>query len=155
MPQTPWFGNEVEKRDALFRLGHAVAEPREDWLVVADADEVWKPGHDLYDGLTATDLDVAEIMLEERVGAGGHEWNRQMIRKCFRAHPRGIRVEGAHYRYVNGDGLVLWGGYAEEPCEQLMDVRVRHRPGDREIYRDRKRLAYYERRTSAQIETAQ
>jgi hypothetical protein len=47
VPQDRWLGNETEKRSFLFRLGHALAVPGEDWLVVADADEVWEPAGSL------------------------------------------------------------------------------------------------------------
>jgi hypothetical protein len=65
VPAFPWPGNEVEKRTVLFALGHLVAQPYDDWLVVADADEVWESG-DLRADLADCAADVAEVMLVER-----------------------------------------------------------------------------------------
>jgi hypothetical protein len=147
VPQWPWVGNEVEKRTAMFALGHLAAEPGEDWLVVVDADEVWTHTAGLRDALARTDLDVAEVLLYERVAQGDHELNRSMIRKCFRAQPDGIRLVGTHCHYEAAVGA-LWNSHGPQvPAEQLMDVRVRHRPAGREAYRTRRRLAYYDRRS--------
>jgi hypothetical protein len=156
-PQWPWAGGEVEKRSALFAFGHVIADAGEDWLMVADADEVWGPAGDLRDRLAATELDCGEVLLEEHVAQGAHEWNRQPIRKLFRAQESGISVQGHHARYVSGDGDVLWD--AARPNQQalsesLWDVRVRHRPADRAAYRNEKRMTYYSRRSDFGLEVA-
>jgi hypothetical protein len=141
-PQWPWPGNEVEKRTALFALGHLIAEPGTDWLLVADADEVWGQAPGLRDALEATDLDVADVTLWE----AGEHGSQFPIRKLFRAHPAGITVEGYHGRYVDGAGRVLWDNgrpKEEEPALICWDVRVQHRPGDRALARDMSRREYY------------
>jgi hypothetical protein len=138
VPQWPWVGNEVEKRTAMFALGHLIAAPGEDWLAVVDADEVWTHAAGLRDALARTDLDVAEVLVYERVAQGEHELNRTMIRKCFRAQPDGIRLVGTHSHYRANVGA-LWNP---------------HRPGGREAYRTRARLAYYDRRSRFGTEVA-
>jgi hypothetical protein len=150
VPAFPWPGNEVEKRTVLFALGHLVAQPYDDWLVVADADEVWESG-DLRADLVDCAADVAEVMLVERNPEHGDQ--SQMIRKCFRAQNGGIRVVGGHWQYYSAAGECLWGPENVQ-ADQLMDVRVRHRPGERGSDRTRKRLAYYDRRTQTGIEAA-
>lgn len=157
LPPHPWVGNEIEKRTALFVLAHAVAEPGADWLWVCDADEVITTAAGLRDQLEATDLDVASVLLCEGICQGEHEWSTMPIRKLFRAHPQGIRVERHHARYVTGDDDVLWDAsnpIVEAEALQAWDVKVRHRPGDREAYRTRKRLAYYQVRQNVQAEAA-
>lgn len=148
VPAFPWPGNEVEKRTVLFALGHLVAQPYDDWLVVADADEVWETG-DLRAELADCACDVAEVMLVERNAEHGDQ--REMIRKCFRAQNGGIVVVRGHSRYYSAAGECLWGPENVQ-ADQLMGVRVRHRPGERGSDRTRKRLAYYDRRTQTGIE---
>lgn len=151
-PAFPWVGGEVEKRSVMFALGHLAAVPDEDWLVVADADEVWEQPHGLRDALSGTELDVAEVMLVERTG---HGRSNAMIRKCFRAQPGGIWVEDRHCRYVAADGRVLWDQARrgeEVEALTLMDVRVLHRPGEREAHRTVDRLDYYVRRRELNAE---
>lgn len=156
VPRWPWIGNEVEKRTAMFALGHVIAEAGEDWLWVCDGDEVITTAHGLRDELETTTLDVGELMLFERVCQGEHELNHQPIRKLFRAQSSGIRVEDHHARYVSGDGDVLWD--AGRPAQQvealsLWDIKVRHRPGGRETYRNVKRDSYYTSRSTLAVET--
>lgn len=148
VPEQPWVGNEVEKRTVMFRLGHAIAESGRDWLWVCDADEVITRGAGVRDELTCTDLDVGEVLLVEN---GGH----LPIRKLFRAQPGGIRVEERHCRYLTGVDTVLWD--AARPSQQvdaesLWDVRVLHRPADRDALRDQGRNSYYEVRRMAGVE---
>lgn len=155
VPQWPWIGNEVEKRTAMFALGHVVAQAGEDWLWVCDGDEVITQAAGLRDALEDTALDVAEVMLREGVRQGEHEFNHQPIRKLFRAQPSGIRVEGHHARYVTGDDVVLWdAGRPDDQVEALSywDVQVRHRPCEREPYRNAKRNSYYQSRTDLATE---
>lgn len=154
VPQHPWPGHEIEKRTLLFAAGHLVARPGTDWLWVLDADEVITHADDL-ELLGATDLDVCDVSLWEGVASGEHEWNTQSLRMLFRAQSSGIRVQGHHACYVTGDGDVLWDArqpVAELPALSLPGVRVRHRPGDRPAYRQRKRMDYYNRSKSMQLE---
>lgn len=155
VPQGPWIGNEVEKRSALFSLGGVIAEPGTDWFWVCDADEVIAQAAGVREQLERSDLAVAEVLVEEHVAQGAYEWNRAVIRKLFRAHPAGIRVEHHHARYVNGDGDVLEDrGHplGQVEAKSLWDVKIHHRPGDREEYRTAKRLSYYETRRNLAIE---
>jgi hypothetical protein len=151
VPHQPWFGNEVEKRTALFAFGNQIAEAGEDWLIVADGDEVWTDGHDLKGALEATALDVVEVVLYERTVTG--ERGHSPIRKCFRAQP--IRVMGHHARYVADDERVLWDAARpglQVEAETLWGVKVRHRPAEREALRNVNRNAYYKRRADLKAE---
>ena len=148
VPADPWFGNEVEKRSFLFAAGHLVAEPGVDWLWVCDADEVIETAFGLRARLEASERDVAEVSL---VGGGG----QYPIRKLFRAYPDGIRVEGYHARYVDGDGRVLWDytdPQAEVDAENCWDVRVRHRLEGRVAHRVEARADYYALRDELGVE---
>src|SRR5690242_19631086 len=40
-PIQAWAGNETHKRTTLFALAHAHATPGQDWIIIADGDEVW------------------------------------------------------------------------------------------------------------------
>lgn len=154
LPRWPWVGGELEKRTAMFKLAHAIAEPDTDWLWVCDADEVITDGY-VRPMLEQTDLEACEVMMWEQVRVAEHERNTSMIRKLFRAQSTGIHVVDHHARYVTGDGRVLWDAYRtwdQVPGEQVMDVKVQHRPGDRATYRTAKRLRYYEQRESHGIE---
>jgi len=160
VPAEPWAGNETEKRTALFALGHALAEPYEDWLVIADGDEVW-PGNlrsTLEESLRRASpldrsLDVAQVTLYE--GQPENPYNRLPIRKLFRADPTGIKVVHAHYIYQTGDGRYLWAPHRptdEQPAIQLHQVMVRHRPGERSKPRLKARARYYDDRAQTQTE---
>lgn len=148
VPACPWPG-EVEKRTALFALGHLVAEPGVDWLLVVDADELMDPVN-LKAQVEGSTCDVAEVLLYER--HDDHPDSRTMTRRLFRAHPGGIRVCGTHAHYVNGDGVQLWHG-SSVTADQLWDVRIRHRAAERGRLRTERRLAYYERRNEYGIES--
>ena len=154
VPSKPWAGNETEKRTALFALGHAVAQPYEDWLVVADADEVWS--NNLRSTLEESQLDsfdVGQVTLYE--GEQSKPRGIFPIRKLFRADPSGIKVSRAHYIYQTGDGRYLWAPHRpieEEPAIQLHEVMVHHRPSERTPERLNGRARYYDYRVQAQIE---
>jgi hypothetical protein len=151
-PAMPWIGNECEKRTALFALGHLVAVPDDDWLVVADADEVWERASGLAGTLAATDLDAAEVLLYENTQ---HGRENTVSRKCFRAQRDGISVQSHHAHYVAGDGRVLWDaarpGLHEEALT-VLDVEVRHRPTERLAYRTQRRNSYYGARRALSVE---
>lgn len=128
-PRTPWWGNEVEKRDAMFRLASTMVQPG-DWFLRIDADEVLtQVPPDTKTLLAATPLDVAELMIWER----GEEAGASPLRALFRALP-GIGVQQAHYVVTapgaNGATRVLCGNeikHRPEPAEALWDVRLEHR----------------------------
>lgn len=165
VPQRPWDGNEVAKRTALFAYGDLAAEPG-DWLWVADADEVVTSSGDTKRTLEQTSLDVAEVLLWERmdwhsrrpeeeraaVESDLPERSQTTIRKLFRAG-LGIRVSGNHYTYVTADGRVLWGmGRAQEEAVSVLEVKIEHRNRWRAQARTSARNAYYERRDIARVE---
>lgn len=129
-PRRPWWGNEVEKRDHMFRLGGTFAEPG-DWFLRIDADEVLSDvPADTAERLGASDANVAEVLIWDRDG-GQHPF-----RCLFRALP-GLRIEQAHYvvtAMVDGQRRVLCGNssvHDVEPAEQLLDVRLEHRTQQR------------------------
>jgi hypothetical protein len=156
VPPAPWPGNEVEKRTALFALGHAVAQPGVDWLWVCDADELITEAPGLREHLQQTKSDVASVMVWEGDRLSNSQWNAQLLRKLFRAHPKGIRVERYHARYLDGDDRVLWNPNAplqEVPGDELSVVRVQHRPAQRHPDRLKARATYYDLRTKHQVET--
>jgi hypothetical protein len=154
-PQEPWQGNEIEKRTFLFAAAHLVARPGMDWLWIVDGDEIVTHANGLREQLGATDMVAATCTLWEGVASGEHEWNTQPLRMMFRAQASGIRVHGHHACYLTGDGQVLWDNWQptnEVPALALPGVRVRHRPGDRPAYRNRKRNDYYNRSKSLGLE---
>lgn len=141
----PWWGNEVEKRTALFTLGHHVAEAGTDWLMVVDADEVVL-SHINRAKLEAIEEDVADVTI---VQGGSFP-----MRKMFRAQESGISVQGYHARYVTGDGRTLWGPGEEIDtlAGNMLDVRVRHRPDLRQSARRRDKEDYYTMRERLRLE---
>lgn len=151
-PATAWAGNEVEKRTSLFNLAHAHATPGQDWIVIADADELWTHTTGLRDGLEHTSLDTAELWLYQQ----DKPELQQPIRKGFRAQPHGIQVQGAHYRYLTEGDTVLWDGSRPATQVEALDlttVRVMHRPAARAPERQRARTRYYEERLLTRAET--
>lgn len=144
IPRHPWWGNEVAKRDHMFRLGMTVAEPG-DWFLRIDADEVLtQVPADTRAALEATELDVANVVMWER----GEEDSQHPLRVLFRALP-GIGVQQAHY-VVTAPGpagvRVLAGHeirHRIEPAETLWDVRLEHRTGQRSVARRAQKDRYY------------
>lgn len=137
VPRTPWARNECQKRSFMFAAGHLTADPGTDWLWVCDADEVIEESGDVRYELAQTDLDVAEVLLEED---GGH----MPIRKLFRAQEHGIRVQGTHSTYLGDSDVPLWAPDGpQQAAEQLFDVRVRHRPNARSVDRELAQDTYY------------
>lgn len=141
----PWWGNEVEKRDFMFRLGSTFAEPGQDWFLRIDADEVLvADASDVRKKLAATELDVAEVMLWER----GDQDTKTPLRVLFRALP-GIGVQQAHYVVTapsEADTKVLAGNHVThrvEPAEALWDVRLEHRTKNRPAQRKELKADYY------------
>jgi hypothetical protein len=148
-PALPWPGNEVQKRSWLFAAAHLVAEHGRDWLWVCDADEVIETAPDR-EALGASSSVVAEVLLVQDDGA-------HPVRRLFRAHSRGITVNGRHGRYVDGAGRVLWDSC--DPASQVeavsaWGVRMRHRSSQRAAARTSARLAYYQRRDTRHLEAA-
>jgi hypothetical protein len=142
----PWWGNEVEKRDFMFRLGMTFAKSSEDWFLRIDADEVLMANRkDVRLTLTETKLDVAEVMLWDR----GEQDTQTPLRVLFRALP-GIGVQQAHYVVTapaaGGGTKVLAGNHVAhsvEPAEALWDARLEHRTKNRSPQRKELKSDYY------------
>jgi hypothetical protein len=144
-PNSPWWGNEVGKRDWMFRAGSLVAEPG-DWFLRIDADEVLtQVPADTRTLLAATARDVAEVTMWER---GDGQDSSFPLRVLFRALP-GIGIEQAHYVVTapgNGGTRVLCGNdtvHRVEPAEALWDVRLEHRTRQRSAMRRAQKDDYY------------
>src|SRR5882757_3984281 len=107
VPRLPWFTGEVGKRNAMFRLASAFAEP-DDFYLVLDADEViTNVPSDIRTRLADTPHSVAELMLYEResqaavsalTDTGADYLNPD--RRLFRALPD-IGVVQNHYTYTS------------------------------------------------------
>jgi len=149
VPREPWWGNEVAKRDYMFRLAMTMAQPGVDWLLRVDADEVFtQVPVDTKKVLAETEFDVAEVTLWER-GDGAD--SQQPLRALFRALP-GIRIQQAHYVVtvpgLDGGTRVLVGNdtvHQAEPPLPLWDVRLEHRTRQRSASRRAQKNQYYDR----------
>lgn len=145
-PRQPWWGNEVGKRDWMFRAGSLVAEPG-DWFLRIDADEVLtQVPADTRTLLAATSRDVAEVTMWER---GDGQDSQFPIRVLFRALP-GIGIQQAHYVVTapadDGGTRVLCGNevaHRPEAAEALWDVRLEHRTRQRSAMRRAQKDDYY------------
>lgn len=139
-PRQVWWGGkwgpEVEKRDFMFKLGKAFAEP-DDWFFRIDADEV----------LTDVPLDARERLAQSSFWAGEVTiWEREAhghigelvdtlndyqspFRCLFKNRP-GLRIEQTHYTVTAlddfGDRCTLNGRFPA-PAEELWDMRLEHR----------------------------
>jgi hypothetical protein len=146
-PDRPWQGNEIEKRDRMFRL----AEHHDpDWYLVIDADEeLVQPPADLRDQLATTTRDVASVRLVD-AGTTGRHVNLPMF---FRAIP-GIQVKDRHYGYTTPDGRILWGDSDTRRAEPrlTLDMRVNHYTQRRPHQRQAQARAYYQDRERVQAE---
>jgi len=148
-PREPWWGNEVAKRDYMFRLAMTMAQPGVDWLLRVDADEVFTSVPvDTKKMLAETDLDVAEVTMWER-GVDDGQDSQFPIRVAFRALP-GIRVQQAHYVVTvpgqDGGTRVLVGNDTVHQAElalPLWDVRLEHRTRQRAAMRRAAKDRYY------------
>lgn len=144
-PAKAWEGGEVEKRARITEFAARLADGG--WVFVIDGDEtVLKTQNGWHARLAATDRVVAEVEFREGDSV-------VKARRFFRALP-GLTVEALHYRYVTGDGRVLWGNL-NEPQEPTEDLSARFsmlhlplRTGERQ----ERRRAYYRRRNAEKIE---
>lgn len=159
-PPHAWVGNEVEKRDFMFRLGEQVTEP-DDWYFVMDGDELLtETGRDLHAACAEATRDAGEVtMWQLREHAEPHErpyvtdlTETQTIRVMFRAI-RGLRVKDRHYHYVTPDGRYLWGdGGTMAEAEDFSSVRIQHRNKSRDLWRAKDARTYYDTRDSLGVE---
>ena len=168
-PRDVWFGNEVEKRSALFRYGLAEATPYEDWFVVVDGDEVLtKYPSDLRVRLEYLDADAAEVTLWNRENWGEiapdvadrmvlPPESRTSLRMFFRAFP-GTHAHGRHDVYIgndpDGEPVVLWGPdpIGPVPAANLLSVEVEHRSTKRAAQRRKAAYDYYKTRDALGLE---
>lgn len=146
-PQTLWTGNQIEKRNALFRLASSVAEPG-DWYFVFDADDlVVSVPADARTRLYRATEDVAVYTFT------GDRYHRGF----FRAFPS-LRVEDAHYHYIADRGrktIHLRGNDAVhklEPFMTLTGFRVQHRKSERSPERAAAIAEYHRRIAERGIE---
>lgn len=147
VPREPWWGDEVAKRDWMFRLAMTMAQPGVDWLLRVDADEVFtQVPADTKKALAETELDVAEVTMWER---GEGQDSQFPLRVLFRALP-GIRIQQAHYVVTvpgqDGSTRVLVGNdtvHRAEPALPLWDVRLEHRTQQRSAMRRAQKDQYY------------
>ncbi len=151
-PSEVWYGNQVEKRDRLFKMA-ALVEP--DWVYVFDADDlVTHVPADIHQRIEQAEEDVAVYTLwwsedmhatparEDAAQAFPypHEAANRYFRGLFRMLPN-LRVEGAHYHYVadkDGDTVHLRGHpdkHELAPFLDLTDMRVQHRHPQRTLRR--------------------
>lgn len=174
-PRERWYGNEVEKRNRMFRLGEIEADAYEDWYMVLDADEIVHTcPPDLRHMLNATEHDAADVTFWERgdpyrnPARLEHETttalppdSRFKVPILFRAVP-GLHCDGAHYVYRTPDGRYLWGApCADEPpydrhAEPRLDLAglfvIEHRTHYRPKQRHLDAQDYYKRREAAGVE---
>lgn len=154
VPQMPWMGNEVEKRDRLFALGHAVSSPG-DWFWVCDGDEVIEEvPRDLRTRLALAEESVATCRLRVQLDVQ-QDSEFFPLPKLFRAGDGPIHVVERHDRYVGPDGEQLWvndGAGEVVPWLTLDDLTVLHRVHQRPAYRVLQRAAYYAARDEAGAE---
>lgn len=145
VPAEPWRGNEVAKRDFMFRLGMTFAVPQTDWFFRVDADEVLTDvAEDARDVLATTPRDVAEVTM--------YDLDRLMhwegpLRALFRALP-GIGIQQAHYVVTapSEHGMRVLAGttpHRIEPACSLHGIRLRHKHFERSEERKRKKAIYY------------
>lgn len=168
-PNDLWWGNEVEKRNALFQFGLLAAEERRDWFLVMDADEVvtqWPV--DLLARLERVEEDACKVteweQTDNAVSEAAEDFYRRACcshrgqyhhRKLFRAVP-GLGVFENHFRYQvrDEDGNVvqrLWGEEGPKwpvlaPAADMTTVRVYHRIGRRALWRGERQADYYRAR---------
>lgn len=166
VPNTPWKGNEVEKRTFLFSLGWTVSQDPTDWFFVMDVDQEVKEVPDDFrarlEAATAAGADVAETNFVDTVAlrAKQPDWHPYFtVRNLFRAQP--IHLEVNHCTYVTDDGKYLWGGPVTYTTgvEQVLqgaadftDVLVEHHPDRRPNERQLAKMQYYAVRDETRVE---
>lgn len=168
-PAMPWRGNEIAKRDFMFRAGRLHADET-GWFLVIDADEV----------LTSAPLDLrSRLEMAEEDVAGVTLWQRNVLqpatpdgwpadlpmhegfmgeRRLFRAR-NDLRVRSAHHIYligpddaprcVRGDHVL----HRLEPSLEIPEMRLEHRHQYRQIDRLRAAADYYTTRDDVGAET--
>jgi hypothetical protein len=170
VPNGPFMGGEVEKRNLTFRLAETVTT-EDDWLFAIDGDELVSYECGFRDELEKTENLACNIGLRNTVDplALPDRLRQQLVRNemvlegiqpsrsVYRAL-RGLRYEGAHYVITadTEDGKTyLWGNSRYHTFVDAADLAsnlvVDHRL-DRTRERDRDRREYYRLRDELGIE---
>jgi hypothetical protein len=155
IPQTVWFGNEIEKRTFALCEAGWLANAGEDWLWIVDGDEVVTEAEGLRNALEVTKHDTADVLMDEVLD--GSREGVHPIRKFFRAQESGIFLEHNHFTFWSGDGQLLYEGF-QTPREDLATsevlnfVRIDHRRGARSEMRNHRAQTYYDRRKQLKAE---
>jgi len=136
MPDSPFMGNEVEKRNLMFDLARPSAAP-DDWFLIIDSDEViTMASHDLKAQIESVEEDVACYGLQD-----GDTLNH--VRGLYRNTPD-LHIEDTHYGYSN-DSRSLWD--YDEPTGELSSYLVlEHKQRDRQSPRAQAKWEYYKNR---------
>lgn len=166
VPRDTWNGDEVGKRDFLFRAGHLTANPDVDWFFVIDADELVTEcdRYAVRSQLTNTDLHVARVMYHthtDHAARGDHlshleRHGAHEARRFFRAPYEPIRVAGQHWMYLatrDGHEEILWG-IGEVPAVEIDGLHMEHRTHLRPPTRRTSQDTYYRIRDTARLEAA-
>lgn len=161
VPNKPWKGNEVGKRNFITDTILLQGELYEDWMIIIDSDEVidWC-SEDFKQHLADTDLNVASYSLFERFDHHANETTtaagvsidlsdvgRNSILGIQRLLP-GLRCQDAHYLWCWGHGAdtsYLWGrkDLVEEYLPLDDYIRVEHRHLLRGLARNQAAKQYY------------
>ena len=150
-PPGPWDGpkgGEVAKRAELFRLA-LERTTDSDWLWIFDADvfldDVSAEWRDL---LAASDRLAALVELDDEVTG-----RRTLHTTAFRAL-RGLTVADHHWHYHVPGGPTLWDyeGLCVDPLDLGEEVRIVHRPSNRDERRLAVRRRYYRERDRRGVE---
>lgn len=153
--------SEVEKRAFLFEAALYVAEPMRDWFLIMDADmtAACESPEDVRRELLRTDCHAAEVTWHEGDPTIDGNPKIRPFRSLFRAIP-GLTVEGSHSTYTvpdfHGERLLMWQPIGDRQPVAALDLtrhlHLYHRPHLRDPARQALRAAYYDRRSTANIE---
>jgi len=144
-PKEPWWSGdtpdeEVAKRDFMFRLGDALGEPG-DWYLVIDADEsVHHAPFDARRRLEQAEEEIVEVEIWRRPD------ERFLSPRLYRGP--GVRIVGHHYQWVKDGKKLGWPrrGEGAEPALLMSDFVIEHRVQHRSDYRKHQKDTYYKLR---------
>lgn len=168
-PATVWYGNEVEKRNQLFKIASAFSEPFVDWYWILDADcIITSTPSNLRARLEAAEEWSVDVALwERRDHLGDHpDVARAMSLPTHSAIPntclfrvlKDMQVIGTHYVYggfrPDGEWVYAWAPHimGPQPVLKMPEIRVEHRSIYRDKYRRDLSHTYYQTRDQLGIE---
>lgn len=168
-PADIWYGNEVEKRNQMFKIANAFAEPFTDWYWVIDADcVVTDTPSDLRHTLQHCDEWSVDVALWERRDYLGDvpDAARAITLPTHSAYPltcmfrvlKDMQVVGTHYVYggfrPDSEWVYAWAPHFmnPQPSMKIPDIRVEHRSIYRDKYRRELAQSYYKTRDTLGIE---